>query len=170
MICIKGERICIRTYTREEYHRFWKSYVADNVMDPNPYIYNKIKVDKMYDYIMENESDYPRLGIFFDIIPIGELSLKRINSKESKCELGIILANDNYKGLGYGTEAVNLAIGYVFNVLRLKYIYADTMGNNLKMQRILKRVGFEFVDKQENWYKMNDRREDKLNYMLINTN
>ncbi|WP_339366040.1 GNAT family N-acetyltransferase, partial [Vallitalea maricola] len=71
---------------------------------------------------MENESDYPRLGIFFDIIPIGELSLKRINSKESKCELGIILANDNYKGLGYGTEAVNLAIGYVFNVLRLKYI------------------------------------------------
>ncbi|MBU3128652.1 GNAT family N-acetyltransferase [Clostridium tagluense] len=37
----------------------------------------------------------------------------------------MVLANDNYKGFGYGTEAIELSIAYVFNTLKLKYIYAD---------------------------------------------
>jgi RimJ/RimL family protein N-acetyltransferase len=41
-----------------------------------------------------------------DETPIGELSFKRINHQKSQCELGIALANDNYKGFGYGIEAV----------------------------------------------------------------
>lgn len=65
--------------------------------------------------------------------PIGELSFKRINREKNQCEFGIVLANDNYKGLGYGTEAIKLAIDYVFNTLKLKYIYADTMGSNFKI-------------------------------------
>jgi RimJ/RimL family protein N-acetyltransferase len=35
--------------------------------------------------------------------------------------------------LGYGTEEVELAIDFAFNTLKLKYIYAETMGLNLSM-------------------------------------
>lgn len=171
MINIKGNRICLRTFTREEYHQFWQSYIPDPIMDPNPYIYNKEKVDIGYDSITKKESWYPRVGIFLsDETLIGELSFKRIDHGKSQCELGIALVNDKYKGLGYGTEAVEMAIDYVFNTLKLKYIYADTMGSNFRMQRILNRFGFEFINREEHCYDMHDRWEDKLNYMLRNPN
>jgi RimJ/RimL family protein N-acetyltransferase len=169
MISIQGKRINLRTFTREEYHQYWKSYVADSVMDPTAYVYDEKRVDKSYDYITEKESWYPRVGIFLpNEMPIGELSFKRINHEKSQCELGIVLANDNYKGLGYGTEAVELAIDYIFNSLNLNYIYADTMGSNLKMQGILERLGFRFVSREKHCYNMQDRWEDKLNFMHIN--
>jgi len=171
MIIIQGDRICLRTFTREEYHKFWKAYIADPVMDPNFYVYDKNNVDERYDCITEKESWYPRVGIFLSNgTPIGELSFKRINHKKSQCEFGIAFANDEYKALGYGTEAIEMAIDYVFNTLKLKYIYADTMGSNLRMQRIFDKFGFEFFNREEHCYDMHDRWEDKLDYKLINPN
>ena len=93
MINIQGNRICLRTFKREEYHQYWKFYVPD---------------------------------------------------------------------------LIELAINYVFNTLKLKKIYADTMGSNLKMQRIFDKFGFEFINREEHFYDMHDRWEDKLNYGLIN--
>lgn len=169
MIKIQGDKICLKTFTREEYHQYWKAYVADSVMDPNTYIYDKDKVDERYDSITEKESWYSTVGIFlFEGTPIGSLSFKRINYEKSQCELGIVLDNDNYKGLGYGTEAIKLAIDYAFNTLKLKSIYADTMGTNFKMKRIFDVFSFEFINKEENCYDMHDRWEDKLNYVLVN--
>ncbi len=171
MLIIQGDNICLRTFTREEYHQYWKSYVADSVMDPDPYIYDKKRGDKGYYSIIEKESWYPTVGIFLlDEMPIGQMSFKRINHEKSQCELGIVLVNEDYKGLGYGTESVELAIGYAFNTLKLKYIYADTMGTNFKMQRILERFGFDFLNREEHCYDMHDRWEDKLSYILRNSN
>lgn len=171
MISIKGNRIFLRTFTREEYHQLWQSYIPDPIMDPDPYVYNKEKVDIEYAIVTEKESWYPRVGIFLlDKTVIGELSFKRINHEKSQCELGIALVNDKYKGLGYGTEAVEIAIDYVFNVLKLKYIYADTMGSNFKMQRIFYKFGFKLINREDHRYDMHNRWEDKLNYVLQNTN
>lgn len=169
MINVQGDNICLRSFTRKEYHQLWRSYVADFVMDPNPYLYNEEKVNIRFDSIIRNESLYPRLGIFLlNETVIGEISIKRIDYDKGKCEIGIFIANDNYKGLGYGTKAIKLAINYIFNTLKLKNIYADTMGSNLKMQSILNNFGFKFINKEEQFYNMNDRWEDKLNYVLTN--
>lgn len=169
MINIQGSRVCLRTFTREEYHQLWQSYIADSVMDPDIYVYDEETVNKKYNSIIEKESWYPRVGIFLlDDTPIGELSFKRINYEKSQCELGIAIVNDNYKGFGYGTEVVKLAIDYVFNTLKLKYIYSDTMGSNLKMQKIFARFGFELLNREEHRYDMHDRWEDKFNYILRN--
>lgn len=171
MINIRGAKVCLRTFTREEYHQYWKSYISDPIMDPNSYFYDKKRVDENYDVITAKEAWYPRVGIFLqEGTPIGDLSFKRINYEKNQCELGIALANDNYKELGYGTESVKLAIDYVFNTLKLKYIYADTMGSNLTMQRIFNKFCFQFINREEHFYNMNDRWEDKMNYMLINPN
>lgn len=169
MIRIQGDKIYLKTCTRDEYHEHYKSYVTDPIMDPNTYIYDKEKVDKKYDSIIEKESWYPRVGIFLrDGRIVGELSFKRIDYEKSRCELGIALANNDYKGLGYGTEAVKLAIDYVFNTLKLKCIYADTMDSNKRMQSIFNKFGFEFINREEHFYDMHDRWEDKLNYILRN--
>ncbi|MEG2918597.1 MAG: GNAT family N-acetyltransferase [Clostridium sp.] len=169
MISIQGKNIYLRTFSRAEYHKHWRAYVADPVMDPSTYVYNKESVDKKYDDITEKESWYPRLGVFLeDGTPIGEISIKRIDYEKSRCEFGIAIVNDNYKGLGYGTEAIELIIEYIFNTLKIRNIYADTMGSNLRMQRIFNKLGFGFINKEEQFYDMRDRWEDKLNYLLRN--
>ncbi len=171
MIVIKGEKIILKTFERHEYHVFYKKYVADPIMDPNQYVYNKEKVDKSFNAIKEKETYYPIVGIFLpNSEVIGELSFKRINYEKSQCELGIVLANNEYKGLGYGTEAVHLAIEYAFNTLKLNNILVDTMGSNIKMRRILNKLGFDLISKEHNYYDMGNRKEDKLNYILLNPN
>jgi len=52
--------------------------------------------------------------------------------------------------------------------MKLKYIYADTMGSNLKMQKIFDKFGFVFLNREEHCYDMHDRWEDKLNFILRN--
>lgn len=167
MICLWGNKISLKTFTREEHRQFWQQYIPDPTMDPGPFTYDQAKIDARYDSITEKEAWYPRVGIFLpDGTPIGELSFKRIDRELSRCELGIVLANDKFKGKGYGSEAFALAIDYAFNTLNLKYIYADTMGSNHKMQRILKHFGFELLSTDTDYYTMGDCKEDRLNYLL----
>ncbi|MHC1748149.1 MAG: GNAT family N-acetyltransferase [Cellulosilyticaceae bacterium] len=166
---VEGERLILRTFTRSEYHTFYRNYISDPIMDPKPYHYDYQKVDESYTYRMDRASWYPIAGIFLkDGTPIGEMQFKRVDQEKKQCELGMILANNTFKGQGYGTEATKLAIRYAFNVLKLKTIYLDTMGANIRAQKICKRLGFEFISKEERYYDMEGRLEDKLNYIIRN--
>lgn len=121
MIKIQGKKICLRTFTREEYHQYWKSYVADSVMDPDIYVYDKERVDKNYDSITEKESWYLRVGIFLlEGTPIGTLSFKRINYEKSQCELGIVVAtayNDGFEFVAKGSSLRRRAATHLFALL-----------------------------------------------------
>lgn len=163
-----GKSIELRSFTRENWHEFWRRYVADPIMDPNPYNYVKERVEESFNKNIERDSWYPSFGIFLkNGNPIGLMSLKRIDYEKSRCELSIILVDNSVKGKGYGTEAVSLLINYAFNDLGLNRIYADTMGTNYSMQRIFKKMGFQLIEKIESYYDMKNRWEDKLDYILI---
>ena len=49
---------------------------------------------------------------------------------------------------------------------RLARLLADTMGSNLRMQHILEKLGFRFLERTPNVYDMNGRMEDRLDYVL----
>lgn len=167
MIQCHGARLTLRPMTREEYHAVRRIYVADPMMDPDPYTYDAAKVDARYDMICAREDTYPSVGIFLtDGTIIGEMSFKRIDREKSRCELGIVLANDGYKGQGYGREAFMLALDYAFEGLGLGLVFADTMGSNVRMQRILDALGFHCYLRLEECYDMRDRWEDRLDYVI----
>jgi len=42
------------------------------------------------------------------------------------------------------------------------------MGSNKRMKSIFDKFGFEFINREEHFYDMHDRWEDKLNYILRN--
>lgn len=166
MNIISSDIVSLRCFNRETYHELQKKYVADPILDPNHYEYNFEKVEKSYDQVIERFSWYKRIGIIsnFDDCIIGEVSLKRIDFEKRLCEIGIVLANDSYKGHGYGSEAFQLSLKYATEALKLSTIFADTMGSNLRMQRLLVRNGFNLVSTDERYYDMGDRLEDRLNY------
>lgn len=165
---VLGENIDLRSFTRDNWHEFWERYVTDPIMDPNTYVYDKEKVEESFDRSLERDAWYPTYGIFLkEGKSIGLMSLKRIDYEKGSCELSIILVDDSVKGKGYGTEAVSLLIDYAFNDLGLKTVYGDTMGTNYRMQHIFEKMRFQLLERIERHYNMNDRWEDKLNYILV---
>lgn len=160
MIYIHGNNIYLKSFSLNEYHSFYLQYEPDPLMDCKEYIYDKEDVDARFEKMKENRAWYPRVGIFLkDNSVIGELSFKRIDYKKSRCDLGIVLVNDKYKGQGYGSEAVDLAINFAFRVLKLNNIYGDTTSVNIRMKSIFSKYGFQRIDNET-------EESDRIYYVL----
>ncbi|MFQ9509936.1 MAG: GNAT family N-acetyltransferase [Lachnospiraceae bacterium] len=65
------------------------------------------------------------------------------------------LANDQFKGKGYGTLVEKNILDYGFNELGLTVIYADTLLRNVRSQHVLEKIGFRYIceDKDFKYYK-----------------
>jgi RimJ/RimL family protein N-acetyltransferase len=72
---------------------------------------------------------------------IGSVSLFNISQTHRRGELGYSLASTHW-GQGLAGEAIRLALAYVFDVLELERVEADTDPRNLGSRRLLERLGF----------------------------
>jgi len=74
----------------------------------------------------------------------GEVVIKNISPGKS-AELGITMMNDRFKGRGYGTAAERLVLDYVFRVLEIPVLYADSVLANARSRHVLEKVGFRLI-------------------------
>ncbi len=160
-------RVSLRFFAREEYHDFFKRYVADPVMTPQPYRYQAEYVDRSFDYDLSRRAWYPVFGVFDQRgEAVGILSLKRIDHERRRCEIGLTLRDDSCKGRGLGTAAVREGIRIARTVYGVRVILADTTGSNRRMQHILEKLGFQLTERVERILDFGDHREDCLYYTL----
>ncbi len=165
MIELRGSRVTLQDMTREAYHAVRQRHETDPLADVERESYNPDQADARFDAMIALE-DWLFLGIFTeDKRIVGELAFKRIDMEKKRCELGISLAADADKGKGYGGEAFALATNYALHVLGMRAIFADTMGGNIRMQRILERLGYRCYLRLEECYDMGDHWEDRLDYI-----
>ena len=150
--------ITLTPMTPEMYYAFFKEYQNDMdlYLDKNDffeYHYHKAKVDA---YI-QKQIDLKRLpfAIMYGDEMVGELKIYDIVDNKS-ATLGITMKNKNYKDRGFGTQAEQLAIEYVFNQLDIPILYADSILTNTRSQHVLEKVGFQFVyaDEQRKHYQI----------------
>ncbi len=140
MIQINGKNVVLRTMTQKETRALWRKYVPENGAK---YEYDEETADKLYEQSVEREEWNPSVGIFTKTDEIiGGLTFVRIVYSEKRCDLSLFLANESYRGKGYGTEAVMLAKKHAKEKLGLKRIYADVSSNNARMCAVMKKCGF----------------------------
>ncbi len=151
------DKITLLPMTPEMYHRFFKEYQNDSdlYLDKSKfceYSYSKEKVDA---YI-QRQIDLKRVtfAIMLGEEIVGELKIYNIVNGES-AYFGITVKNKSYKDKGIGTRAEELALDYVFNVLNIPILYADSILTNTRSQHVLEKVGFEFIyqDEERKYYK-----------------
>ena len=98
-----------------------------------------------------------------DETPIGFCGI-RINEEDNCGELSYIIDQD-YCNKGYCTEASEKLISIAFEELNLDYIFAHTVVDNLRSQKVLEKLGFKKINKlsiendQFEYYRK-DKKED----------
>tara|TARA_Y100001936_G_C15942521_1_gene595542 strand:+ start:22 stop:603 length:582 start_codon:yes stop_codon:yes gene_type:complete len=80
-----------------------------------------------------------------DNIHIGNVMYYDYSISNKQTELGIMIGDKDYWGKGYGTEAVQLLLEYLFSVLNLKRVYLHTLSWNYRAQASFIRAGFNVV-------------------------
>ena len=73
---------------------------------------------------------------------IGYTSIKGINETEARAEVGIAIMEREYRGRGYGTEALRHVVEYAFNKLGLTLLGLTAFPSNQRAIRAYEKVGF----------------------------
>ena len=73
---------------------------------------------------------------------IGHVGLYKIDRIAKKTEYGILLADDESRGRGYGTKATKLMVDYAFQTLGMHKVTAEVLSENAPSIAMFKKCGF----------------------------
>lgn len=140
---ISGKNLVLRAMTQKEMRALWRKYEPAEYSGESAYVYNEEAIDARFE---KNERQSDRntvLGIFTKTDEIiGEVALSQIVFSEKRCDISIFLANNGYRGKGFGTEALLLAKKLAREQLGLERMYADVKPANAVIKAVLKKCGF----------------------------
>lgn len=102
---------------------------------------------ELYNFIDNINSDFNALllGIFANELQerfIGTLKVQPINFAESTAWLGIMIGSPEFRGLGYGREALQGVLSYLFNSLEIKEVFLGVDHKNIPAISLYKSLGF----------------------------
>ena len=142
------EEITLCPITRELCRDFFRDYVNDPAMyadesEYTPYIYSDEAADSFFE--RKQRPDRVELEAMMAGRPIGHVQLKNIDTAKRECELGVTMQNESFKGKGYGTQIVKLALEYAFGELKMDAVWAGTVLRNTRSQHVLEKAGFRYV-------------------------
>lgn len=80
--------------------------------------------------------------------PIGNCGLHRLDLRNRRTELGILIGEPDARGKGYGTEAMRLLADFAFTALNLHSLMLWTYEYNLAGVRCYTKVGFREIGRR----------------------
>ncbi len=99
---------------------------------------------------IENEQVFPEEKMFLictkeDQKPIGDVSYRNWNKRNRSAEFGIEIGEIDYRGKGYGSDALQNFLDFMFKHLNLNRIELTTLIDNKKAINLYKKLGFKEI-------------------------
>ncbi len=129
-----------------------KEYLENDDKNPNNINFNIIELNK-------NKLIKPRL--------LGSISLKDINWINRSAELGIFIGDKEFRGKGYGTEAIQLLLDYGFRYLNLNSVTLALLGVNERAYNCYLKCGFKYSGRDRNAIFLNGCYYDKIHMDIL---
>jgi RimJ/RimL family protein N-acetyltransferase len=107
-------------------------------------------VNKLIDSIKNETYISRRLIIEIDSNRVGEMSY---GIEDEVAEIGIKICEFSYQDKGYGTKALKMLIGYLFEEIKAQKIILDTNLDNTRAQHVYEKIGFRKVTVRTNSWK-----------------
>jgi diamine N-acetyltransferase len=83
-----------------------------------------------------------------ELRPIGLTNLRDVGGPHRTAEFGIMIAEPELRGRGYGTEATRLVLEYGFRTLGLHNVLLDTTADNVAALRCYANAGFREIGRR----------------------
>ncbi len=101
---------------------------------------------------------------------IGHVGLYKIDPIAKKTEYGILIADDNSRGKGYGTKCTSLMVEYAFIKLGMHKVTAEVLSENAASIAMFKKCGFSVDGCLRDDIFKNERYYDVLCMSILNNN
>ena len=103
-----------------------------------------------------------------DFKAIGLIDLFDFDPQDHRAGVGILIHKDDERNSGFGSEALELLIGYAFKQLNLHQLYANIDQENVASVKLFANFGFQLVGTKKEWNLVNGIYYDESLYQLIN--
>lgn len=140
---ITTKEMTLRLMTEKENRALWRKAVYDPALTDRVFTYDEEQVDARFAAESATAEWNPVFGVFTrkgEVI--GFVRLPCIVYSEKRCELEVFIANDSYRGKGYGTAAVKAALRLAHEKLSLDRVYATAAAGDTRLMRVLEKAGF----------------------------
>lgn len=128
------------------FRQYYREFRETNLDDQMDWYENVLLKDTTWHHFTVSPKDN-------DKIIIGVVFLNHIHAHYRTGEFGITLADDTYRGKGYGKDMLITLIKYGFNELNLNRIWCEVYSNNNSIH-LYKKLGFKSEGTlRENVYK-----------------
>lgn len=98
---------------------------------------------------------------------LGLIDVFDFDPKNHKAGIGILIAEQEDRGKGYGKEALELLCDYCFNYLNLHQVFANIGEENRRSRRLFEAKGFQKVGLKKDWNLVRGKYKNELLYQLI---
>ena len=144
---IEGKRIYLREVrlsdVNENYYRWMNDPEVIQYLESR-FFPNSREMIELYVKQMEESTDIVFMAIIVKDSDkhIGNIKIHRINWFHRYAEVSLVIGEKEFWGKGYGTEAINLAVGHAFNTLNLHKLSARMYANNVGSIKAFKKANF----------------------------
>lgn len=98
---------------------------------------------------------------------IGNCGLDGFDNVARSATLGIFIGDEEYRGNGYGAEAIKLLLEYGFNTLNLHNICLGVFSFNERAIACYKKVGFKEYGRRHECYFLDGKYHDRIEMEIL---
>ncbi|GAA4278556.1 GNAT family N-acetyltransferase [Aquimarina mytili] len=172
MLTLKGEHIYLRAlepedldfiYTIENDEQVWE-------MSSTQTPYSRFLIKQYLENAHKDIYEVKQLRLVIcsiDHAVLGLIDLFDFNPTHNRAGVGILIAEKENRGKGYGKEALQLMIDYGATHLRLHQLYANISEDNLSSVKLFESQGFTKIGVKKEWNLVNNIYKDEFLYQLV---
>jgi RimJ/RimL family protein N-acetyltransferase len=163
---LEGETVELRRHARANYGLYATWYGDPEIWHltswaPSPL--NRPAVEKLFeDRELSPVDDSFAIHVKDDDEPVGVISLMNISDANESAELSVIVGRPNDRHQGYGTEAIELLLGYAFEELGLNRVGLSAFDFNEEAIAAYEKLGFAVEGRYRQAIKRNSRFHDAI--------
>lgn len=143
---MRGKTVYLRPLQREDMVSFYESAKDEEIryMTGTRATFTMEQLYAHYEKIAKDDSRHDfAICLVEDDRLIGELSIMDIEPENQKAGFRIALNNKKDFNKGYGTEAVQLALKFVFEELKLNRLQLEVYSHNIRGIKAYEKAGFK---------------------------
>ncbi|MFB6214757.1 MAG: GNAT family N-acetyltransferase [Candidatus Bipolaricaulia bacterium] len=165
---IESERLCFKPLDKQyldHYMRWLNDPEINRHLGPIiGSLFTREKVEEWYE-VMKDQDD-KRIFTFFPkekpTDPIGYCGLYKIDQRNDRATIQVIIGDEGYRGQGLGTEITRILLDYGFSILSLNTLSLSFMETNKRAGAVPEKLGFKDAGRLRDYWKVNGEYKDRF--------